>query len=61
MFWFIGNEINLKYQNNVPKPKMLNMHRGDLYDRNITPVFRNYISSISSMKPQRFVLQNMHF
>lgn len=61
MFWFIGNEINLKYQNKVPKPKILNIHRGDLHGRNTTPVFRNYISSISSMKPQRFVLQNVHF
>ena len=41
MFWFIGNEINLKYQNKVSKPKILNIHRGDLYGRNITPVFRN--------------------
>ena len=48
MFWFIGNKINLKYQNKVPKPKILNIHRGDLYGRNITSVFRNYISS---MKP----------
>ena len=48
MFWFIGNKINLKYQNKVLKPKILNIHRGDLYGRNITLVFRNYISS---MKP----------